>query len=197
MDLATVVTAVAGVLVLTFTWRGWRLGLVRRVVELAGLVLSFLAATRLAPLWSGDVADASGLDPRWAALGTWIVLFLAGLVLTRLLAWLISRTVQVSLAGWLDRLGGAVCGLLIGTVLASLLLVAIGSLPGAADLRRGLLRRPVSRVLYAAAPTLYAGFRALGGREEGIWQRVGEGLRGQLRAARDAVDEAADRAEDR
>lgn len=183
MTYATVLMILAGCILLLLAWRGWRRGLVARVIELLGLVVSFLLATRLAPGWSPEVASLLHVAPRWAALGTWIVLFLAGLLATRLLAWAVSRIIHVSVVGWADRLGGALLGLVIGVLVASLVLVGVTSLPGSDGAARELRRNPVARVVYTAAPALYVACRGLGGEEDDVWRRIGEQAREQIRAA--------------
>jgi hypothetical protein len=188
MDVATLLMIAIGAILLLLAWRGWHRGLVRRVIELLGLLVSFLLATRLAPGWSPEVADALGFGPRWAAFATWTGLFLGGLLLTRLLAWAISRIIHVSVIGWADRVGGAVLGVAIGVLVASLLLVgATSSLPGGERVAAELRGNPVTRVVYAAAPALYVASRGLVGSEDDVWREIGEGAREQLRAAGQAA----------
>jgi hypothetical protein len=77
--------------------------------------------------------------------------------------------------GWLDRLGGAICGVLIGALLVSVGLIAVSQAPRGADRARGLHGPPGRRAIYHAAPSLYQGARRLfGGQMDDLWRRVVE-----------------------
>ncbi len=160
-----------------FTLFGVKVGLIRRVVEFAGLVLSFILATNLAPRWHLAVAKQTGLEDMMALYLTWIVLFLVGLVATRFAAWGLSKTLRISIIGWVDRLGGAVLGFLIGTVLASVVLIGVSQLPGGEVVRDSFCERPVPRLVYRAAPLLVQAFRKLGGDEQKVWDKFLEEAR--------------------
>ena len=119
---------------------------------------------------------------------TWAVLFLVGLMLSRLLAGLISKLVRLTVLGWLDRRGGAVLGMALGTLVASVLLVAASQVPGGVKVQqrlRPLGRRPVH--LLRGAQRLRAGARRLGGSElDAVWDR-------SLDQARETADKGKER----
>jgi uncharacterized membrane protein required for colicin V production len=163
---------VAVALIALFTLIGIKVGLIRRVIEFAGLIITFLVATNLAPHWHEFVADNTGLEPMVALYVTWFVIFLVGLVLTRLLAWSLGKVLRISVIGWLDRLGGAALGFLIGLILTSVVLIGISQLPGGEVIRESFTERPVPRFVYQAAPTLVELFRKLGGDEQQIWDNL-------------------------
>ncbi|MFH1841808.1 MAG: CvpA family protein [bacterium] len=164
-------------IIAVFTVMGFKVGLVRRVVEFVGLVLSFLLATNLASRWSEPLAGATGLEERIAVYIAWIILFLLGLVATRMAAWFISKTIHISILGWLDRLGGALFGLLTGALLTSVILIALTQLlPDGETLREEFTEHPVARVIYNAAPAVYDTFQKLGGDEENLWEKIREKL---------------------
>jgi membrane protein required for colicin V production len=152
-----VFVAIAG-----FAIWGYRVGLVRRVVEFCGLIVSFLLACQYAPRGAALLTDNSDLQPKAALIIAWIVIMLLGLLATRLVAWAVSKTVRISIIGWLDRVGGAVFGLLTGTVLISALLVAASLLPGGETISKAFNARPVPRIVYNAAPALYVALQGLG-----------------------------------
>lgn len=161
-------------MIILFTLFGIKVGLIRRVIEFTGLIASFLVATNLAPHWHLKLADGTGLEPMVALYATWFIIFLVGLVLTRLLAWSLGKTLRISVIGWLDRLGGAVLGALIGLILASVTLIGISQLPGGEVIRESFNERPAPRFIYRAAPTLVNVFRKLGGDEQEVWDRLVE-----------------------
>jgi membrane protein required for colicin V production len=173
------IVLLALVIIGVFTIMGLKVGLVRRVVEFAGVVASFLVATNLAPRLFEGLARSTGLQEKAALYTTWVVLFLFGLVITRLVAWVVSKTIRISVIGWLDRLGGALLGLLIGTVLVSVVLIALSHLPGGRAVQEAFNQRPATRAIYQAAPWLLATFRRLGGDEQEIWDRILQELKEQ------------------
>ena len=168
-------TALVALLLIVFAVGGWRNGLVRRVLELAGLVAALAAASR----WSGPLArflvERQDLDPRAATAAAWALLLLGGLLLTRLAAWGIARLIHWSPLGWLDRWGGAVAGLLAGVLLASVVLVVLCALPGGERLEREVARRPLPRAVYGAAPALASLVLGDDGEWDRLWQRLRRG----------------------
>jgi membrane protein required for colicin V production len=175
------------VLAISFAVLGFRVGLVRRVVEFVGLVFSFFLATNLASRWSEPIAEGTGLSEKVAVYLAWGGIFLVGLVATRLLAWLISKSVRVSIIGWLDRLGGTVFGLLTGILIASVLLIVLTQLPGGVVLRETLDKQAVPRMVYRAAPALYDLFQKLGGDDRHRWEKLLEKVKERAKDAAEKV----------
>lgn len=176
-------------LMIGFAVMGFRVGLVRRVVEFAGLLFSFFLATNLASRWSGGIAEGLGVSEKVAVYVAWAGIFLIGLVATRLVAWLISRSVRVSVVGWVDRAGGAAFGLLTGLLVASVLLIVLSQLPGGRVVREACEEQAVARVIYRSAPVLYDVFQKLGGGDEHRWEKLLEKVRER---AEDAAEKVAD-----
>jgi uncharacterized membrane protein required for colicin V production len=165
-------TALVAIILLAFTIQGFRVGLLRRLVEFAGAIGSFLLATSQGPLLASQLERWPGLHGKVALYAAWIVLFVAGLIVTRLLAVVAGRAIQVTLVGWVDRLGGAACGLLLGALLASVILLALSRGPGGVAVRDAFCAHPATRLVYRAAPNLYDGFRKLGLDRGRIWQEI-------------------------
>lgn len=135
---------------------GWRSGLVRRVVELAGLVAAVLAAGR----WGGSVGaligSATDLPDRVAAPIGWVAVMIVGIVVARILAWGASRVVRLTMLGWLDRVGGGVLGLATGAIIASVLLTAAAHLPDDGEMKTRIEDEALPRLVSKAAPALWS-----------------------------------------
>jgi len=187
--MTTVMTVLALLLIVFSAWQGWRAGLLRRVLELAGALASFYFATAEAAGLGAALTGWTRTEGRARLYLGWIVLFLLGLLLTRLVAALAARALHVGIVGWVDRVGGALCGLLIGVLLASALLHLAGRMPGGEARRAGFAANPVTRAILVAAPALSGAFRDLGGAPERAWHGLRDGARRAAGAAAAAVDE--------
>jgi membrane protein required for colicin V production len=181
-------TAAALLVIALFTVLGWRAGLIRRVLELLGLVLALVLATHFALAAGALLTDRTGLAAGPAGVVGWVVLFLAVLLLTRLLAWLAAKVIQATILGWIDRVGGAVLGLVGGVLLASVLLLVAVHLPGGEARAAVIETQPVLCFVQDAAPALVRTLNGDGDLER-IWERAKVSA-GQLDDAVDGAREA-------
>jgi membrane protein required for colicin V production len=114
---------VIAVIVLSIAWGAWR-GLVHEVLSLAGWIMAFLAANLLAsPLAESFPAN---MRPEFRVVGSWLLVFVATLVVTALATALITRYIRVSVLRGLDRWLGALFGVLRGLVIIVAFAVAAG-----------------------------------------------------------------------
>lgn len=177
-------------LLLVFAVFGWRAGLIRRILEFVGMVASVLLASRYGHMVSGQLKESTGLEDRLAGPLGWVLLFAALLVLTKLAAWGLSKALCVSVLGALDKVGGALLGLLIGVLVCSVLLMLAARLPVDGDLAERIERDSVTRTVHGAAPFLYGlVFRDGGVDLDRLWDRAKDRLR-ESDAATGAVREA-------
>lgn len=181
---------------------GWRDGLVKRVLEVAGAVAALLLTARFAGAVQPWVSERTGAGTGPALLITWAVMFILGLILSRLLAAGIAKLLHLSVLVWVDRLGGALLGLCFGLLLASVLLVAASQVRGGAAVQADCDRNLAGRVVFYAAPNLYLQARkASGGRVESAWEkfttRAAEAAAAGKARVEETVKEAADRRGDR
>lgn len=121
--------AVLGVFAASLVLGAWR-GLVREVISILGWVIAFLAANLLA----GPLAAAmpqSIPTPELRVAAAFVAVFIGSLVVTTLLALLLSKIVKAVGLGGLDRLLGALFGAARGLliVLAAALLAGLSSAP--------------------------------------------------------------------
>ena len=170
---------------------GLKDGVIKRLVEIIGVIVTVILTARFASDLQPWVMDKTGADAEPALLITWGVMFLAGLILSRLVAVMLSKLIHLTLLGWLDRVGGMVLGAAIGVLLSSAVVLVLGQLPGGGNLDRVYREDPWGRFIRDAAPTVYQAARRLWGDEDDhAWSDV-------LDKARDAVDGASDEARKR
>ena len=174
-----------------FAVLGYRDGVIKRLVEVIGVVFAVVLTARFAARLTPWLAERTGWDEGVTLLAAWVAMIFVGLLLSRLLGVLVSKAVRLTILGWLDRIGGAVCGAVIGTVIASVIMIVSSQLPGGESLRTAFLRDPVGSFIYGTAPNLARQARLLAGdRFAELWDRATE-------AAADKADAATDEAKDR
>ena len=186
---------IALVVIAFFGLLGFKDGVIKRVLEIAGVFVSLILTARFATAVQPWVEDKTGLAEGAALLVTWAALFFAGLLLSRFLATMISKMVRLTILGWLDRWGGAVVGMALGTLVASVLLVAVSSVPGGVKVQNAYDESALGRYIFYAAPTVYEQARRLaGGDVDDIWDRSLDKAREQADKGKEKVKEKADEA---
>lgn len=194
-----VVYAVAAALVAWFAIEGARDGVMRRLVEIVGLVLVFVFASRLAGDLEPILHDSWGLPARGAFFGSWLVVLVGGVIAVRLVAKFSQRIVRLTITGWLDRAGGALLGGLFGAILASCALVLVVSMPLDDDFRRTVREDALVGPVLNLAPAVYDVAREAWdgpGLFEMIEERVGPEVREKAERIKAAVETAVDDVEE-
>jgi membrane protein required for colicin V production len=130
-------------------------GFSRQIIELVGLVVSFLVAAVVGS-WLAEFLSSNTSVPHAPALViSFIVVFVAGLVAFHFVAIAVQKLIHTSLLGWLDRLGGAVLGLVAATLIASVMITIMYDLPLSGDLRRSLDSSTVANFVQPIAGWLF------------------------------------------
>ncbi len=183
-----VLVVLALVLALALAWQGWRLGLLRRVLEFAGVLFGLYFATAQADGLGAALVRWTGLEGRALLYVGWIALFLIVLLITRLVAALTARAVQVSLVGWIDQGGGALFGLLIGLLMASALLNVAARMSDDPQRRASYERHPVAGPLLGFAGLFIGEFRQMGDAPGRVWDEMRTGARRAATSASRAAE---------
>jgi membrane protein required for colicin V production len=154
---------------------GWRAGVLRRLLELAGVVLAIVLSARFAAAVAPWLGHRTAMSETTALLASYVLVFVGALILVSLLARTLTRLIHWTPLGWLDRLGGAICGVVLGALLVSIGLIAVSQAPRGEAVREAYLRQPAGQIIYQAAPSLYHSARRLfGGQMDDLWRRVVE-----------------------
>jgi membrane protein required for colicin V production len=117
------------VVIAAFLLKGVLRGLLKELCSLLGLLCGgFLALHYQGPL--GEVImDASGWPSRFSVVLAFLVLFLASVIFFGLLGYLLSRFVKLVFLGGMNRVAGAIFGIIQGVLLLALVLFALSLRP--------------------------------------------------------------------
>lgn len=140
--------AVLAVLVISIAWGAWR-GLVHEMMSLGSWVIAFLAANLFAAPVAG-MLPASISRPELRSLAAFVLVFFVALVIASIAGILLSKLVKSVGLGNLDRLLGALFGLLRALIIVLAAAIAAGftNFP-----RDGVWRNSISGPQLAAAAT--------------------------------------------
>jgi membrane protein required for colicin V production len=119
-----ILLAVLGLSLLLGMWRG----IIQEVLSLVGWVAAFYVSQMYAPMAAAWLPmDGSSQMLRYAA--GFVVVFVAVLVGTALVSWVIKKLVSAVGLGSLDRLLGSLFGLMRGVVILLAVTVLVGMTP--------------------------------------------------------------------
>lgn len=130
-------------------------GLIRQVIELVGIVAAFFIAVLFAGWLAGIFEEHLSLPYSPSLVVAFLVLFIAGVIAFHFVAVSLQKLIHMTFLGWVDRLCGAMLGLIIGMIVSSLLVSAVLELPVSKDVRRAVERSSVSMFVRPIAPWLF------------------------------------------
>ena len=148
------VLAVVGLSILLSMMRGF----VREILALAGWVAAFFVANtytlQLVPLLPQAIPTET-----LKLLAAFVILFLATLLVTSLLAIALSEVFKKVGLGWLDRWLGAVFGLARGVIIVGVLVLLAGltSVPQDARWRNAMFSAPLEAMVLSVMPWIPQG----------------------------------------
>jgi uncharacterized membrane protein required for colicin V production len=192
MDLAVIISLPV---IALFGIMGFRDGVIKRVIEILGVFATLILTARFAAAVNPWMMQQTGVPEGPALLITWAALFFAGLLLSRLVATLLAKMIGLTILGWVDKLGGALVGVALGVLVASVVLLVISQVPGGKAIKTEYQDSKVGNFIYYAAPTFYQTARQLGGQKvDDLWDRVMDGARSAAEEAKDKAGETVDKA---
>jgi membrane protein required for colicin V production len=130
-------------------------GLVRQVIELIGIIGSFFIAVLFAGWLAGILQDHTSIPYSPSLVISALAIFIAGIIGFHFLAVSIRNLVHLTFLGWVDRLCGAMLGLIVGMIIASLLVWAVLELPVSRDVHWAVQKSSVSMFVQPIAPWIF------------------------------------------
>ncbi len=102
--------------------KGYQRGLIVGLFSLVAVIVGLAAAMKLSAVVAGYIGKAVKISDEWLPVISFAVVFLVIVLLIRLGANAIERTIEVALLGWVNKLGGIVLYAAIYIVVLSVLL---------------------------------------------------------------------------
>ena len=103
-------------------FKGIKKGLILAVFSLVGLVIGLAAAMKLSVVVAGYLKDTVNVSTKWLPFLSVILVFIAVLILVRIGAGAIEKTIEFAMMGWLNKLGGIILYAALYIILFSVLL---------------------------------------------------------------------------
>jgi membrane protein required for colicin V production len=110
-----IIVAIAG-----STFLGLKIGLIKAVLSLAGVIIGIVLAGRYYVPFSEQLAFIH--DESVAKIVAFAIILIGVMIIAGVLVWLLKRVISVMMLGWVNRAGGAIFGLVLGTLFCSALL---------------------------------------------------------------------------
>jgi membrane protein required for colicin V production len=110
------------ILLLWAVFKGLRQGLIIAVVSALAFILGLAAAMKLSASLAGYLRAHTSLSGRWLPVLAFILVFLAVVLLVRWAGRLMEAAVEITMMGWLNKLGGILLYAAAYTIILSVLL---------------------------------------------------------------------------
>lgn len=102
--------------------KGYQRGLIVGVFSLLAIVIGLAAAMKLSTVVAGYIGKAIKISDAWLPVISFAVVFILAVLLVRLGANMLQKTVEISMLGWVNRLGGILFYLAIFIIVYSIIL---------------------------------------------------------------------------
>ena len=87
-------------------FKGYRRGLIVGIFSFLALIIGLAAAIKLSTIVAGYIGKAVNVSDQWLPIISFAVVFMLVVLLVRLGANLIERSIEIAMLGWVNKLGG-------------------------------------------------------------------------------------------
>jgi membrane protein required for colicin V production len=147
-------------ILLVFVAKGFLRGLVREVCSLLGLIAGGWAAFKYSPHLAETVRPFIHLPTHLATALSFVLIFLLIGMIFFLIGHLLTVVFKIMLLGGINRVGGAIFGLLEGALILCLALYLCTSKPMPEKFKGYLLRSPTGHSFIATGREIVAGWES-------------------------------------
>ena len=110
------------IIILIAVFKGLRRGFIIAIFSVTAIIIGLAAAIKLSAAAAIYLNSAVSISSRWLPVLSLIVVFILVVLVVRLGANLLQKTVEIAFLGWLNRLAGAVAYTFLYTIVFSVLL---------------------------------------------------------------------------
>ncbi|MEO5999297.1 MAG: CvpA family protein [Chitinophagaceae bacterium] len=110
------------VLIIMALIKGYTNGLVIAIFSVIALLVGLAAAIKLSTVVAEYLKHSVNISTKWLPVISFILVFLAAVLLVRMAAAAIQKTLELVLLGWLNRLGGIILYVFLYTIIFSVVL---------------------------------------------------------------------------
>lgn len=116
------------ILMVLAIFKGYKRGLVVGLFSLVAVIIGLAAAMKLSTVAAGYIGQAIKVSDQWMPIISFAIVFIIVVLLIRLGANLIEKTVEIAMLGWLNKIGGIVLYTVIYIIVFSVLLFYAGQM---------------------------------------------------------------------
>jgi membrane protein required for colicin V production len=113
---------ILAVLLILAIIKGYQRGLIIGVFSLVAIIIGLAAAIKLSTVVAGYIGQAVKISDTWLPVVSFALVFILVVLLIRLGANMLQKTVEIALLGWVNRLGGILLYVAIYLIVYSVLL---------------------------------------------------------------------------
>jgi len=110
---------------LWFGYHGYKKGLIIEVASLAAFILGLYFAFYFSNFTAGYLKQFFNIQPKYMAAISFIVTFIGVIIIVLAVAKLLEKVINILMLGFLNKLGGAVFGILKGALFLSIIIFII------------------------------------------------------------------------
>ncbi len=108
------------ILIVIPTLIGLKTGIIKALFTVVGMIVGVVLAGRFSESLGGALTFIA--DPGWARVAAFAIILIAVMIIASILAKVVKWVISAVLLGWVNRLGGAVLGFIMGFVFCGALL---------------------------------------------------------------------------
>ena len=116
LDLVLIVILILAVI------KGYQRGLIIGIFSFVTVIIALAAAMKLSAIVAGYIGESINVSDEWLPVISFAVVFILVVLLIRLGANVIQKAVELSMLGWVNRLGGILLYVAIYTIVYSVVL---------------------------------------------------------------------------
>jgi membrane protein required for colicin V production len=103
-------------------FKGLSKGLVLGIFSFLAFIIGLAAALKLSTIVAHHLENSVGAFAKWLPVLSFMLVFIIVVLLVKLCAGIIKKTINLAMLGWLDKIGGMVFYIIIYTIIFSVLL---------------------------------------------------------------------------